>query len=56
MEISFAPSPDVSIALNALLDILERRNGTYHPEAERSGRTTQQRSIKIILANLPLSH
>lgn len=45
MEISFAPSPDVSVALNALLDILERRNGT---------RTTQQRSIKIILAHLPL--
>ncbi len=54
MEISFAPSPDVSVALNALLDILERRNRANHPEAEQSGRTTQQRSIKIILANLPL--
>ena len=45
MEISFTPSPDVSVALNALLDILERRNGT---------RNTQQRSIKVTLANLSL--
>lgn len=45
MEASFIPSPDVADALNALLDILERRDGT---------RNTQQRSIKVTLANLPL--
>jgi len=49
MEISFSPSPDVTVVLNALLDIFERRatqNGT---------RTTQHsRSIKIILADLSL--
>jgi hypothetical protein len=45
MEISFAPSPDVSVTLNALLDILERRNGTQ---------TAQQRSVKVTLAALPL--
>jgi hypothetical protein len=42
MEISFAPSPDVNIALNALLDILERR-------AEHT-----TRSIKVSLTTLPL--
>lgn len=45
MEASFIPSPDVADALNALLDILERRDGT---------RNTQLRSIKVTLANLPL--
>ena len=45
MEISFTPSPDVSVALNALLDILERRNGT---------RNAQQRSIKVTFASLSL--
>lgn len=46
MEITFTPSPDVSVVLNALLDILERRlpRGTEHAT----------RSIKVILANLPL--
>ncbi len=42
MTISFAPSPDVSIALNILLDIFERRK---NPES---------RAIKINLADLPL--
>jgi hypothetical protein len=42
MESSFTPSPDVSVALNALLDILERRT-EY---------TT--RSIKVTFAALPL--
>jgi hypothetical protein len=42
MEISFAPSPDVSAALNALLDVLERR----------MEHTT--RSIKVSLNALPL--
>jgi len=48
MEFSFTPSPDVTVALNALLDILERRpqnNGT---------RSTQHRSIKVTFADLPL--
>jgi hypothetical protein len=42
MELSFVPTPDVSVVLNALLDILERR--TEH--------TT--RSIKVSLTTLPL--
>src|SRR5512139_2809495 len=42
METSFAPSPDVSVALNALLDVLERR----------MDHTT--RSIKVSLNALPL--
>jgi hypothetical protein len=42
MELSFTPSPDVSVVLNALLDILERRT-EY---------TT--RSIKVSLTTLPL--
>lgn len=57
MDASFIPSADVTVVLNALLDIVERRpsqNGTVHPGAERSGRTTQPRSIKIALANLSL--
>jgi hypothetical protein len=57
MKVSFIPSPDVAVVLNALLDVLERRpqnNGIYHPEAEWSGHTTQQRSIKVTLTNLPI--
>lgn len=54
MEISFTPSPDVSVVLNALLDILERRNGTYHREARPGGCAMQHRSIKVTLATLPL--
>lgn len=42
MGISFTPSPDVIVVLNALLDVLERRKE----------RTT--RSIKVTLAALPL--
>jgi hypothetical protein len=50
MEVSFVPSPDVIIVLNALLDILERR------PSENGTRTTQHaaRSIKVTLANLSL--
>jgi hypothetical protein len=58
-ELTFSPSPDVTVVLNALLDIFERRtakNGTrnmehatHHPEAQRSGR-----SIRVTLADLPL--
>jgi hypothetical protein len=46
MEMPFIPPPDVSVVLNALLDILERRlpRDTEHAT----------RSIKVILANLPL--
>ena len=50
MGFSFTPSPDVSVALNALLDILERRpqnNGTRNTEHAT-------RSIKIILTNISL--
>lgn len=42
MELPFTPSPDVTVTLNALLDILERR----------AKHTT--RSIKVTLAALPL--
>ena len=46
MEISFTPSLDVAVVLNALLDILERRtsHSTQH----------ETRSIKVTLADLPL--
>jgi len=50
MEVSFTPSPDVAVVLDALLDILERR--TSHNET----RTTQYRSIKVTLADIPLPH
>jgi len=46
MEMSFVPSPDVSVALNALLDILERRVSRDTEHATRS--------IKVTLANLSL--
>jgi hypothetical protein len=50
MEISFSPSPDVAVALNALLDILERR-------ASQNGiHATQYRSIKVTLADISLPH
>ena len=42
MELPFTPSPDVTVTLNALLDILERR-------AEQT-----TRSIKVVLATLRL--
>ena len=48
MEVSFSPSPDVAVVLNALLDIFERRaaqNGTH---------TTQHRSIKVTLVNISI--
>lgn len=46
MEMSFIPSPDVSVALNALLDILERRDGKRNMQ--------NARAIKVTLANLSL--
>jgi hypothetical protein len=46
MEMSFIPSPDVSVALNVLLDILERRDGTRNLQ--------NARAIKVILANIPI--
>ena len=55
MGFSFTPSPDVSVALNALLDILERRplkNGTRNTQHESTQHAT--RSIKVTLSNLPL--
>ena len=59
MEITFVPSPDVSIVLNALLDILERRP-SGNPETSKPAQTdngksvAQHRSIKIALTNLAL--
>lgn len=68
MEITFTPSPDVAVILNALLDKLEsraRRNpalseveATYHtsPDREHETRNTLHaaRSIKIVLDDLGL--
>lgn len=50
MEVSFNPSPDVAVVLNALLDILERR------AAQNGTRATEHapRSIKISLSDLSL--
>jgi hypothetical protein len=47
-EIPFTPSADVSMALHALLDILERRTSSD------GTRDTQQRVIKVTLASLAL--
>ena len=59
LEITFSPSPDVAVVLNALLDIFERRTtqtaksstqpATCYPEAQRSGR-----AIKVSLTDLAL--
>ena len=46
MKMSFLPSPDVDVVLNALLDILERRVSRDTEHATRS--------IKVTLANLSL--
>ncbi len=46
MEMPFIPSPDVSVALNALLDILERRVSRDTEHATRS--------IKVTLTNISL--
>jgi hypothetical protein len=68
MEFSFTPSADVTVALNALLDILERRHsrnsallklrGDNVSEVERTEHanctTHNARSIKLTLANLSL--
>ncbi len=68
MEFSFTPSADVTVALNALLDILERRR-SRNPAALKPHRDNvsevegmehatctipNARSIKLTLANLPL--
>ena len=54
MEISFTPSADVTVALNALLDILERRH-SRNPALRRDEVAEHStRSIKLTLANLPL--
>ena len=65
MEVSFTPSPDVAVVLNALLDILERRahpneihntehNATLRSVQERPPLDYRPRSIKVILAELTL--
>ena len=54
MEISFTPSADVAVALNALLDILERRH-SRNPALRRDEVAEHStRSIKLTLANLLL--
>jgi hypothetical protein len=54
MEMPFVPSPDVSVALNALLDILERRVSRNPTLSKVEGTEHATRSIKVTLANLPL--
>lgn len=62
MGMPFTPSPDVTVALNALLDILERRRSRnpnlpkLHQDIVDEIESTEHatRSIKITLANLPL--
>jgi len=64
MEFSFSPSPDVTVLLNALLDILERRRSRnptlpkLHQDnvSEVEGTEHATRSIKITLADIPLPH
>ena len=64
MEFSFTPSPDVTVLLNALLDILERRRSRvstlqkpYQDTVnEVEGTEHATRSIKITLADVPLPH
>jgi Wadjet anti plasmid transformation system JetA-like protein len=64
MEFSFTPSPDVTVLLNALLDILERRHSLnpilrkLHQDAvsEVEGTEHATRSIKITLADISLPH
>ncbi len=54
MEFSFTPSADVAVALNALLDILERRH-SRNPALRRDEVAEHStRSIKLTLANLLL--
>jgi hypothetical protein len=54
MEASFIPSPDVAVAMNALLDILERR-ASHNPALSKvEGAQHATRSIKVTLANLSL--
>jgi hypothetical protein len=64
MGVLFAPSPDVIVLLNALLDILERRRSRlstlrkpYQDTVNEVGGTEHApRSIKITLADIPLPH
>ncbi len=62
MELSFIPSPDVTLVLNTLLDILERRHSPSFAlnEVEETEHPThiprRSRSIKVTFAALPLSH
>jgi len=50
MDVSLIPSPDVALVINALLDILERRNTqtAQHPTEHAT------RSIKVTITDLPL--
>jgi hypothetical protein len=64
MGVPFTPSPDVTVLLNALLDILERRRARtptllklhqdHVNEVEETGYAA--RSVKITLADIPLPH
>ena len=55
MELTFSPSADVVVVLNALLDIYERRaTQNAKSSTEHATRNTQQRSIKITLADISL--
>jgi hypothetical protein len=50
MEISFTPSPDISVALNALLDIFERRTS----QASKSQTEHATRAIRVKLSGISL--
>jgi hypothetical protein len=54
VELSFVPSPDVVVILNALLDKLENRAKRDHLVSESEGTYRAAHSIKISLTDLPL--
>ena len=54
MEVPFIPSPDVSVVLNSLLDILERRAVRNSASSAVEGMEHTPRSIKVTLTDLHL--
>jgi hypothetical protein len=54
MEISFVPTPDVAVILNALLDKFENRTKRKAVVGEAEGTYRASRSIKVVLDDLSL--
>ena len=54
MEISFIPTPDVAVVLNALLDKFENRTKRSPVVGEAEGTYRASRSIKVVLDDLDL--